>query len=1443
MKKFNESFIVKGIMGMILFFVLTGIPAKMSVAINHHGNTLARGERPPVNLSSVPDDAFETTIIRVKFDRSMENYLDNMAISINPDGTRSFGIGAIDLLNRQYGVVEIKKSFASALQNTKFAARHRAWEFHLWYDLIVPSGTNVRSMVADYSTENEIQFSEPVFKKQLIGADINALPAPASGNGNAGLNYVPNDPRYAEQWHYHNTGQQSGTPDADIDLPEAWDIIRGSSDVIVAVIDQGIEYTHSDLAANMWPGLGYNFVNNNSTLIPGDHGSHVGGTIAASTNNAVGVAGVAGGSGTGNGVRLMSCQVFIGTSGGGGFENAPIWAADNGAAISQNSWGYTSAGYYEQAVLDAIDYFNANGGGTVLNGGITIFAAGNNGSSGQYYPGCYSGCFAIAATGNQDLKAWYSNYDTWVDISAPGGETNTVTERGVLSCLTGNSYGFYQGTSMACPHASGVAALVISLAPGVLTSQEVRNILSSTTDNIDAVNPSYIGMLGTGRLNAYNALIATQEFLTLTARFTGTPTTICTGGSVTFTDISFASPTSWNWSFPGGTPSSYNGQNPPPVAYAAAGIYDVSLTVSDGITTDTETKTGYITVKELIADFSGTPTTVVIGNSVTFTDNSSCNPTGWDWSFPGGTPSSYIGQTPPAIAYSTLGTYDVSLTITKTGSTDTKTSTGYITVTPPIFNMTNGTITTCNGDFYDSGGSGASYANGENITETFYPSTPGAMIRFNFTTFNTESGYDYLYIYNGTDINAPLIGSFHGTNGPGIVTADNQSGALTFRFTSDGSVTPSGWEAVISCYQSVDPPVADFTASSTTPPINMAVAFTDLSLNMPTSWTWSFSPNTITYTGGTTANSRNPEVLFGMQGDYTVSLTATNAFGSDTETKTGYITVGPEGYNMTNGTITTCSGTFYDSGGGSGNYSNGENYTLTFLPATSGAMVRAAFTAFNTESNYDYLYVYNGTSTSAPLLGTYHGTTLPGVITANNTDGALTFKFTSDVSVTPAGWEATISCYSINVPPVAAFTASETSPVILSTVTFTDQSENIPTAWAWSFSPNTVTFVNGTSAASQNPQVQFTALGQYSVTLTATNDYGSDSEVRTNYINAVQVEYCIPAYTTGTGAGDYISLVQLGNINNATGASSSPYYTYYSDLTTDLTPGSTYTITLSPGTYSSGNFVAVWIDYNRNNVFDAAEKLGTISISPTPATGTIPFTVPADAVTGLTRMRVREVWNNSSFDACTTYSYGETEDYNVNILGTNRTLNLTVLLESLYNGNGTMRKAQGESGDQFSGNTADQVSIELHNASDYSIIEHTEPFVNVSTEGLASITIPGNRNGNYYITVKHRNSIETTSKEPIAFTSSLISYNFDGLTQAYGNNMLLMIDGHYAIFCGDVNQDGFVDTGDLTPVNNDAGNYATGYLVTDINGDGTVDTADITVVDNNAANYAAASTP
>jgi len=500
-------------------------------------------------------------------------------------------------------------------------------------------------------------------------------------------------------------------------------------------------------------------------------------------------------------------------------------------------------------------------------------------------------------------------------------------------------------------------------------------------------------------------------------------------------------------------------------------------------------------------------------------------------------------------------------------------------------------------------------------------------------------------------------------------------------------------------------------------------------------------------------------------------------------------------------------------------------------------MVRANFTSFNTELNYDYLKIYNGTDVSATLIGNYHGTTGPGIVTASNASGALTFKFTSDGSVVKTGWEAILGCFSLTDPPVADFIASVTTSPVNSTVTFTDQSSNAPTSWQWSFNPANIIYTGGTNAASQNPQVQFTTTGQYTVTLTATNAYGSDNEIKTNFINAILYEYCVPTYTSGTGYGDYISMVQLGSINNATGASASPYYTYFSNLSTDLSPGFVNTITLSPGTYSSGNYISVWIDYNQNGVFETSEKSGTVLIPPTPATGNIEFTVPENATAGTTRMRVREVWNTADFDACSNYGYGETEDYNVTILSNDKILNLTVYLEGLYDGNSTMRQAFSDSGPQFGAGIADQITVEMHNAVNYNVIEHSVPNVNLGTNGSASMNIPASFNSSYFLTVKHRNSLETTSASPVSFSGPVIDYAFNAPANAYGGNLLPLIDGQFVIYGGDVNQDDILDTADFSPVDNDQNNYVTGYVVTDVNGSGVVDTSDFSIIDNNQFNF------
>lgn len=190
-----------------------------------------------------------------------------------------------------------------------------------------------------------------------------------------------------------------------------------------------------------------------------------------------------------------------------------------------------------------------------------------------------------------------------------------------------------------------------------------------------------------------------------------------------------------------------------------------------------------------------------------------------------------------------------------------------------------------------------------------------------------------------------------------------------------------------------------------------------------------------------------------------------------------------------------------------------------------------------------------------------------------------------------------------------------------------------------------------------------------------------------------------------------------------------------------------------------------------------------------------------------------------------------------------KTLNLTALIEGLYNGSGTMRKAQNSTGDQFPGLTADQVFIELHSSASYINKVYTTGYMNLSTTGNSAISIPGIFNGSYYVTLRHRNSVETTTAVPVSFAGNPVNYNFNGPAQAYGGNLLQMYDGWYVIYGGDVNQNGTVDTGDMTPVDNDASAFVTGYLPTDVNGDGTIDTGDMTIIDNNSSSFISAETP
>jgi len=185
-----------------------------------------------------------------------------------------------------------------------------------------------------------------------------------------------------------------------------------------------------------------------------------------------------------------------------------------------------------------------------------------------------------------------------------------------------------------------------------------------------------------------------------------------------------------------------------------------------------------------------------------------------------------------------------------------------------------------------------------------------------------------------------------------------------------------------------------------------------------------------------------------------------------------------------------------------------------------------------------------------------------------------------------------------------------------------------------------------------------------------------------------------------------------------------------------------------------------------------------------------------------------------------------------------RILNLnSVMLQGLYQSSGTMREAWDESGPHWGEGIADHITIELHSSTDYSTVVYTAEDVPLSTDGSATITVPATYSDAYYITVKHRNSIETTSASSVSFTTNTIDQSFGNRSDVYGGNLGETQDGYYVIYAGDVNQDGFIDTQDFVGVDNDSYNYRSGYLVTDVDGNGFIDTNDYIFIDNNNYNY------
>lgn len=569
---------------------------------------------------TIPTDA-EAGELLIKFSSEMSDILDQAQLSKTRSGkaTRS-GIPSTDEVLAILGSYSFERVFPVDA-NTE--ARTRQAGLHLWYTVKFDKGTDLKAAaerlkqlgeISKVQTNGRIKRAYSTDTKRIYLSD-KALQQKAT---RAAAEGEPNDPGFAYQWHYRNLGagnygfenlndnNAGAEAGCDVNALEAWKTCSGDPSIIVAVLDEGVMYTHPDLAPNMWcnPGEttqgaktdadgngyegdlhGYNFVEDSGNISWSDandtgHGTHVAGTIAAANNNGIGVCGVAGGDGTpDSGVKIMSCQVFSGQNSVtlAGEARAIKYAADNGAVILQCSWGYNSSesselqGYVPGPATEkewaetyplekeALDYFINNAGSPngIIDGGIPVFAAGNEYAPNPAFPGAYSKCVCVASLAADYTPACYTDYGQLVTLSAPGGDleyygkigetedeywAETAEQKGaVLSTMIKNgkpAYGYMEGTSMACPHVSGVAALGLSYAAKqhrhyraadfiALMKKSVKNLDSHYANgatktyymNHTTVGASpetvelgkYIGKMGTGLIDAARLLSNIQN--------------------------------------------------------------------------------------------------------------------------------------------------------------------------------------------------------------------------------------------------------------------------------------------------------------------------------------------------------------------------------------------------------------------------------------------------------------------------------------------------------------------------------------------------------------------------------------------------------------------------------------------------------------------------------------------------------------------------------------------------------------------------------------------------------------------------------------------------------------------------------------------------------------------------------------------------------------------
>jgi subtilisin family serine protease len=1167
-------------------------------------------------------------IIRIKFNAKETAKVDALskklleAKEIKLKGAQEYvktDIPNLDRANEQFKAYKMNRVFRNA---GKFEARHRKFGLHLWYEVEFNSATPVSQLISSYQNVAEIDIAEGIHATRLVGnpvkVEMTPQPLPASLPGGT------NDPRFSDQWHYENTGQNNGTAGADISLLEAWQIETGNPDVIVAIEDGGIDFDHADLAANMWVNegeiagngidddnngyvddvYGYNFADNTGDIYVGDHGTHVAGTVAAVNNNGIGVSGVAGGSGNNDGVKLMSCNVFGSTN--GGFAEAYAYAADNGAVISQNSWSYSYPYVRDQAVLDGIDYFIANAGGpnAPMNGGIVIFSAGNSNSQSRYYPAYYNKVMAVAATNKNDVRSYYSNFGSWVDIAAPGGELeNTNTDpTAVLSTFPNDNYGVFQGTSMAAPHVSGVAALIISKYAGNITPQEVWDKLTENTDPIDALNSAtYAGKLGSGRLNAYKAL--TDDALPSVPSGLTANNVTQTSFTVQWNTVSGATSYDVQIREQGGNWSTFNTSNT---------SYDYSNGTAD---------TTYEFRVRANSD-AGSSSYSSIGNVTTDTA-----PTAPDT--PGNLAISNLTYNSMDISWDAVADaddYDLQhreqggnwTTVNQTGTSFNHT--GLLAETTYEFRVR------ANNDVGSSSYSGVSSAT--TLEAPTAPAIPTNLTASNVSYNSMTISWDAVTDADDYDLDVrPQGGSWTTVKQTG--TSYNYSGLTAettyeFRVRANNNIGSSSYSGVSSA-TTLEAPTAPAVPTNLTAS-NVTYSSMDISWDAVTdaddydlqlreqggSWT-TINQTGTTYNYGSLSGETTYE--FRVRANNDVGSSSYSGISSATTLEAPTAPGVPT--NLTASNITYNSFTIaWDA------VTDADDYDL---------QIREQGGSWQT---------FNKTSTSHTYSTADANTTYEYRARANNDIGSGDYSSIQSLSTDPLPVPDTPSGLASSNVSSSAFTLSWNSMQFANNYDIQVREQG----GSWELYSTASTSFDYTGANAETT---------YEYQVRATNDSG-DSNFTTIQSVTTLGESPTPDYCDSYGKAtrfEYIDLVELADMSNPSGDDGG--YGDYTGMIANVAPGNSYILNFSLA-YKSRTYTTHWkifIDFNRDGNFSNSE-LVVSGYAVSTGTYSTNVSVPANAQLGHTRMRVILKHRRAANNACTIFNQGEVEDYTVNISNT-----------------------------------------------------------------------------------------------------------------------------------------------------------------------------------------------